>query len=130
MPVYGECGGLMYLCGSLETDGKEYGMAGVLPGRAVMTKCLAALGYVKGTFARSAGLWTGPIGIRGHEFHYSRVECDRDARWAIRLSAGKGINNGNDGLFEHATVGAYTHTYFSDTFARRFVDAGAAWARR
>jgi cobyrinic acid a,c-diamide synthase len=129
IPVYGECGGLMYLCGSLETEGKEYGMAGVLPGRAVMTKRLAALGYVKGAFARSAGLWTGTVGIRGHEFHYSRVECDRDARWAIRLSAGKGIHDGNDGLFEHATVGAYAHTYFSDAFARRFVDAAAAWAQ-
>ena len=130
MPVYGECGGLMYLCSSLETDGKEYGMAGVLPGRAVMTRRLAALGYVKGTFSGPADLWPGKLAIRGHEFHYSRVECDDDARWAIRLSAGKGIDDGNDGLFEQATIGAYTHAYFTDAFARRFVDAAAAWARR
>jgi len=130
MPVYGECGGLMYLCGSLETEGKEHRMAGVLPGRAVMTKRLAALGYVKGAFSGPAGLWPGTVGIRGHEFHYSRVEFDRDARWAIRLSAGKGIDSGNDGLVEHATIGAYTHAYFTDAFARCFVDAAAAWARR
>jgi len=130
MPVYGECGGLMYLCGALETEGKEYKMAGVLPGRAVMTKRLAALGYVKGAFSGPAGLWPGTVAVRGHEFHYSRVECDRDARFALRLSAGKGISDGNDGLFEHATIGAYTHAYFSDAFARRFVDAAAAWARR
>src|SRR5208337_4110537 len=30
MPIYGECGGLMYLCGSLEAD-RRYTMAGVLP---------------------------------------------------------------------------------------------------
>ncbi len=105
-------------------------MAGVLPGRAVMTRRLAALGYVKGTFSGPADLWPGKLAIRGHEFHYSRVECDDDARWAIRLSAGKGINDGNDGLFEQATIGAYTHAYFTDAFARRFVDAAAAWARR
>ena len=130
MPVYGECGGLMYLCGSLETEGKEYKMAGVLPGRAVMTERLVALGYVKGAFAGPAGLWPGAVAIRGHEFHYSRVESDRDARFALRLSAGKGIGDGNDGLCEHATIGAYTHAYFSDAFARRFVDAAAAWSRR
>ena len=130
MPVYGECGGLMYLCGALETEGNAYRMADVLPGRAVMTKRLAALGYVKGAFSKSAALWPGTVAVRGHEFHYSRVECDRDARFALRLSAGKGIREGNDGLFEHATLGAYTHAYFSDTFARRFVDAAAAWSRR
>jgi len=130
MPIYGECGGLMYLCGSLETEGKGYGMAGVLPGRAVMTKRFAVLGYAKGAFSRSAGLWPGTIAIRGHEFHYSRIECDRDARFAIRLSSGKGIIDGNDGLFEHATIGAYTHAYFNDAFARRFVDAAAKFSRR
>jgi len=130
MPVYGECGGLMYLCGSLEAEGSVHRMAGVLPGRAVMTKRLAALGYVRGAFAGPAGFWPGSVAVRGHEFHYSRVECDRDARFALRLSAGKGISDGNDGLFEHATVGAYTHAYFSDAFARHFVDAAASWPRR
>jgi cobyrinic acid a,c-diamide synthase len=130
MPIYGECGGLMYLCRSLETDGKQYRLAGVLPGRAVMTERLAALGYTKGTFSGPAGLWPGKLAIRGHEFHYSRVECDRDARWAIRLSAGKGIQDGNDGLVEHTTIGTYTHAYFTDAFASRFVDAAAAWSRR
>src|SRR5208337_3634894 len=78
MPIYCECGGLMYLCGSLETEGRTYAMAGVLPGRAVMTKKLQALGYVHGAFGSRPGLWTGTVAIRGHEFHYSRVECGSD----------------------------------------------------
>ncbi len=130
MPVYGECGGLMYLCGSLETDGKEYRMAGVLPGRAVMTKRLAALGYVKGTFSGPADLWPGKLAIRGHEFHYSRVECDDDARFAIRLGQGAGIREGNDGLTEHAAIGAYSHAYFTDAFSRHFLEAAAAFSRQ
>ena len=129
MPIYGECGGLMYLCGSLETEGHEYAMADILPGRAVMTKKLAALGYVNGAFGSRPGLWTGTVAIRGHEFHYSRVECNPEARFAIRLRQGAGIGNGNDGMTEYSTIGAYTHAYFTDAFCRKFVAAAAAFGK-
>jgi cobyrinic acid a,c-diamide synthase len=129
MPVYGECGGLMYLCKSLETD-KTYTMLDVLPARSVMTKKLQALGYVKGRFAGGSDLWTGSIAVRGHEFHYSRVECAPESRFAIRLMQGAGIVNGNDGLTEHSTIGAYTHAYFTDAFCRHFVAAAKSFSRR
>ena len=129
MPIYGECGGLMYLCGSLEAD-REYEMAGVLPARAVMTKKLQALGYVHGAFGSRPGLWTGTVAFRGHEFHYSRVECGPDARFAIRLGQGAGIRSGNDGLTEYSTIGTYTHAYFTDAFCRKFVAAAAAFKKR
>jgi cobyrinic acid a,c-diamide synthase len=128
MPIYGECGGLMYLCVSVSTD-REYRMAGVLPARVEMTKTIEALGYVKGRFQDQAGLWTGTVSVRGHEFHYSKVACDPDARFAIRLALGKGIQNGRDGLTEQNTLGAYTHAYFSDTFCRRFVAAAEDFRR-
>ncbi|HVP96532.1 cobyrinate a,c-diamide synthase [Methanoregula sp.] len=128
MPVYAECGGLMYLCRSLKTD-RSYAMADVLPARAEMTQKLQALGYVHGSFATGSGLWAGKLAVHGHEFHYSRVECDNDARFALRLGQGKGIRDGHDGLTEHAAIGAYTHAYFTDAFARRFVDAAAASLR-
>ena len=126
MPVYGECGGLMYLTESLETD-KKYPMTGILPARVTMTKKLQALGYVKGTF--SGKLWPGSVAVRGHEFHYSRVDSDDTARFALHLTKGKGICEGKDGLTEHATIGSYTHAYFSDTFCRNFVSAARAFSR-
>ncbi|WP_292424455.1 cobyrinate a,c-diamide synthase [Methanoregula sp.] len=129
IPIYGECGGLMYLCGSLEAD-REYEMAGVLPARAVMTKKLQALGYVHGAFGSRPDLWTGTVAFRGHEFHYSRVECGPDARFAIRLGQGAGIRSGNDGLTEYNTIGTYTHAYFTDAFCRKFVAAAAAFKKR
>jgi cobyrinic acid a,c-diamide synthase len=97
MPVYGECGGLMYLCGSVAID-REYQMASVLPARVEMTKTIQALGYVKGSYTSKHGLWADTASIRGHEFHYSRIACDVDARFAIRLARGKGIQDGKDGL--------------------------------
>jgi len=128
MPVYGECGGLMYLCRSVTVD-REYRMTGLLPASVEMTKKIEALGYVNGRFDGQPGLWVKTGSLRGHEFHYSRTECDSDARFAIRLSKGKGIQNGKDGLIEQNAIGTYTHAYFSDAFCRRFVAAAADFRR-
>ena len=47
MPIYGECGGLMYLGRAIELETGTFRMVGALPGSTIMTKRLAALGYVK-----------------------------------------------------------------------------------
>ena len=47
MPIYGECGGLMYLGRALELETGTFKMVGALPGSTIMTKRLAALGYVQ-----------------------------------------------------------------------------------
>lgn len=128
MPVYGECGGLMYLGRSITTD-REYRMTGILPACTKMTSRIQALGYVKGTFSGPDGFWAGGSSVRGHEFHFSRTECDPDARFVLRLGHGTGIRDGNDGLIEQNTVGTYTHACFSDTFCEQFVAAAEAFRR-
>ncbi len=122
MPVYAECGGLLYLSEEVSADG-VFAMAGVLPARTFMTKKIQALGYSDGTWTGGPSYLPAKGGVKGHEFHYSRVECHPDARFAMTLSRGSGIIEGNDGLFEHNTVGSYTHAYFSRQFARSFVGA-------
>ncbi|MBE7472578.1 MAG: hypothetical protein DPW09_02735 [Anaerolineae bacterium] len=71
LPIYAECGGLMYLTESLvDQQGGEHPMLGLLPGRSVMTRQLA-LGYY---LARAvANSWLFPAGelVRGHKFHFS-----------------------------------------------------------
>jgi cobyrinic acid a,c-diamide synthase len=68
--------------------------------------------------------------IKGHEFHYSRIECMPEARFIIDLSRGKGISGGRDGLSEHETTGSYTHSYFSTDFSRAFVNAARIFKRQ
>jgi cobyrinic acid a,c-diamide synthase len=128
MPAYAECGGLMYLAEGIAVD-REYRMAGVLPARAEMTGRIQALGYVKGETV-AGGLLPGGTGISGHEFHYSKVECDGDARLVYRLSRGKGIADGRDGLAEHHATGAYTHAYFTREMAAGIVDAARAYRKK
>ncbi|VVB91366.1 Cobyrinate a,c-diamide synthase [uncultured archaeon] len=110
MPIYGECGALLYLNESLTTD-KTYRMAGILGAKSRMTDRLQALGYTEAQIISDSPLAKKGRIIRGHEFHYSVTECDRDARFAYKLGRGKGIRSGLDGLMEHNTLASYMHTH-------------------
>lgn len=129
MPVWGECGGLVYLSQSLETDGRSHRMCGVLPAVSAMTGGIRGLGYVDGTCVAGPFPALHGAGVRGHEFHYSDCTPDADARYALTLSRGRGLGAGRDGLCEHATVAGYTHAYFSDRFCSALVGAARAYAR-
>ncbi len=108
VPIYGECGGMIYLCESLiDLDGNAYPMVGVLPAETAMTNRLQALGYTDATVSGNPVVPRGRI--RGHEFQYSETNCAPDARFAYRMNRGKGISGGMDGLLEYATLGSYMH---------------------
>lgn len=95
LPIYGECGGYIYLMRSLRMEDqpelREYAMAGLLPLHCVLGKTRAALGYraalaLPGWPERAARLTTSfagqpdsrpgsnPLWVRGHEFHYARED--------------------------------------------------------
>ncbi|NDY42278.1 cobyrinate a,c-diamide synthase [Dissulfurirhabdus thermomarina] len=76
MPVYAECGGLLYLCRGLLDPAAPGGLVpwvGALPYAVEMTPRRRALGYREVELAVDCLL--GPAGtrLRGHEFHYSRL---------------------------------------------------------
>jgi cobyrinic acid a,c-diamide synthase len=71
LPIYAECGGLMYCTESLvDADGRVHPMLGLLPGRSVMTPRLT-LGYRTVRACADSWLWRAGEQARGHEFHYS-----------------------------------------------------------
>jgi cobyrinic acid a,c-diamide synthase len=75
VPIYAECGGMLYLLESLaDVDGRELPMAGVLPARARMTERLQRVGYVEAVLADSGVLGEAGTVVRGHEFRYSACE--------------------------------------------------------
>ncbi|OPX81937.1 MAG: cobyrinic acid a,c-diamide synthase [Methanosaeta sp. PtaB.Bin087] len=133
MPIYGECGGLMYLCEAvISKDGNsedEKRMAGVLPATTSMTGRLQALGYVEGDVVAENPVVARGSAIRGHEFHYSRMDCARDARFAYRFRRGKGIDGNKDGLVEHEVLGSYLHTHFTTFSVERFVESCRGYRR-
>lgn len=102
-PIYAECGGMLYLLDSLaDAAGREAAMAGLLPGKAVLGKRLAALGY------QSLPLPEGEL--RGHTFHYSTLETPLfpAAYGQPLLGAARG-----EGFYRHGSVRAsYLHLFF------------------
>ena len=114
-PVFGECGGLMWLNRSITTqDEKSYAMVGLLDAESIMEKRFVALNYVVGKVTEPSFFQPG-MNFRGHEFHYSRTMPDPDVRYAFTLTRGEGVGNGKDGILAGSVLGGYTHNYFDAT---------------
>jgi cobyrinic acid a,c-diamide synthase len=127
LPIYAECGGLLYLCKTYDVDDRTYKLADVVPANTRMTNRLRALGY---TEALPLNKNFCSHNIRGHEFHYSLTECDRDARFAYKMLRGKGITDGFDGLIEHNTLAGYMHTHPASFPVEKFVQKCREFKRR
>ncbi len=77
MPIYGECGGLMYLSeGITDFDGNRYPMTGLVPAWSRMTRKLARMGYVEFEPIEDTILSPKGTRLKGHEFHWSEMESD------------------------------------------------------
>lgn len=121
LPIYAECGGLMYLTKSISSDNKKYKMVGIFDAETSMTKRMK-LNYTKGKINRSI-ISERPHGIQGHEFHYSRLDSiSSDSKFAYELEIGDGIKNHKDGLIQYNSLASYGHLYFdSSNYAENFV---------
>lgn len=112
LPLYAECGGLIYLGRSLSVGDKRYPMAAVLPVDFVLEKRPQAHGYTV-LESGGAGIFPGKkISIRGHEFHYSRIShIDGSPPMAYDIQRGFGIDGKRDGIIYKNIVAAYTHVH-------------------
>ena len=115
MPIYAECGGLMYLTRSItKFEGKKYKMVNLFDADTIMNKKLV-LNYTEAKVVNSCVIANTGKTIRGHEFHYSRIEnVSNDSRFGYQLSKGVGINGCNDGFIEYNTLASYMHMHFAN----------------
>ena len=114
MPIYGECAGLMYLTSSIEDfEGKTYSMAGVFPGKSVMTK-KTLVTYSVGQANQDCLICEKNTTLRGHEFHNSMViDVPDDAKFAYDMKMGEGITGKKDGWIQKNTLASYMHIHFA-----------------
>ena len=121
MPIYAECGGLMYLTKSIDFGNKKYKMVGLFDAETQMTKKMT-LNYTEGRITSSCLIST-PRKFRAHEFHYSKIRnLPRDAKLVYELKVGEGISGRRDALSEYNTLASYCHLYFdSAKYASRLI---------
>jgi cobyrinic acid a,c-diamide synthase len=114
MPIYGECGGLMYLGHAIfDLNGKVYPMTGCLPFSTRMLTRLKRLGYREVTLLDDTLIGTKGTVIRGHEFHYSEIIDDLTT--AITLYSVKdrnGVDSIAEGYQMNRTLGSYIHLHW------------------
>lgn len=112
LPIYAECGGLIFLCRSLACNGQRYPMAGLFPIDLKMYRKPVGHGYTETTVERANPFFEVGAVIRGHEFHYSGpTESLSDQQGCLRVTVGVGLGNGRDGLLYKNCLACYTHIH-------------------
>ncbi|MFP7753881.1 cobyrinate a,c-diamide synthase [Thermodesulfobacteriota bacterium B35] len=122
-PVYGECGGFMYLTRALvDQDGTSYPMAGIYPVTTRMHLRLRRLGYRRVRSRHTTILSATGQALHGHEFHYSDIEsmpATVSRAWQLEDGRGEGY------VIHGRTMAGYIHLHWGRTpeCARQFVQS-------
>lgn len=130
MPVYAECGGLMYLARTMTWNGETHRMVGAIPGDVIMHEKPVGRGYIQ---LSETGKSPWPVSqktlpeteVRGHEFHYSSLDNldTRRLKFAYKVKRGHGIDGVHDGIVYKNMLASYAHlrSLGGNNWADRFV---------
>ncbi|MCP3872842.1 MAG: hydrogenobyrinic acid a,c-diamide synthase (glutamine-hydrolyzing) [Desulfobacteraceae bacterium] len=113
LPIYAECGGLIFLGQSIRLNHTNYPMSGILPIKFGLSKRPQGHGYTKVEVVNENPFFKAGETLRGHEFRYSSIlNIDyQDNEMAFGMERGKGILDKKDGFFKRNTFGTYTHIH-------------------
>jgi cobyrinic acid a,c-diamide synthase len=122
LPIYAECGGLMYLGHRLVLNDGTFDMAGVLPAEFGFSRRPQGHGYTIVRVDRQNPYFEPGTTLLGHEFHYSSVTSWKGApeNLAFSMERGSGFWEGRDGVCVNNVLATYTHIHALGT---------PAWAR-
>lgn len=113
LPVYAECGGLMYLGENLVVKGSAYPMVGALPVDFVLERKPQGHGYTRLEVTGDNPYYERGVRLKGHEFHYSRpvFRSREGVRSVFRVDRGRGLDGEADGLCRNNLLATYTHIH-------------------
>ncbi|HBG2113506.1 TPA: cobyrinate a,c-diamide synthase [Clostridioides difficile] len=120
IPIYAECGGLMYLGEKLlnqeeqvNQEEQEFNMVGIFSGISKMTSSLKRFGYCIGVAKENTLLSKKGESIKGHEFHHSIFESDEKCVYSMRKERdGNIVEEWDGGYSKGNTLATYLHTHF------------------
>ena len=122
MPIYAECGGLMYLAKTIEWNGVKREMVGGIPCDIMQTPHPIGKGYaiLKTTEKNN---WYPPFKeINAHEFHYSKIANLESVSFAYQVARGYGVDGEHDGILYKNVLASYSHlhTFSSPHWVKSF----------
>jgi cobyrinic acid a,c-diamide synthase len=112
LPIYAECGGLMYLAEKVFWMEKEYSLSGVLPIVINMHDKPQGHGYCEMVADSKNPFYEIGTVLKGHEFHYSKIcNYDPNIKSCLSVSRGTGCFNERDGLVYKNVFASYLHVH-------------------
>lgn len=130
LPIYAECGGLMFLCRGIYSSGSMHPMVGIFPFDVILEAKPQGHGYTILESVQENPYFPRGTVFRGHEFHYSRIvsiENSPSVSFVFRLQKGHGIVAGWDGLCYKNTLANYSHLHVvgNEHWAKAMVKAAS-----
>jgi cobyrinic acid a,c-diamide synthase len=125
LPVFAECGGLIYLCRSIIFKNKTFPLSGVFPIDLEMHARPQGHGYMEVRVDRENPFFPKETKIRGHEFHYSSlIGTPREIDTIYTVSRGSGSFKRRDGLIFRNVLASYLHIHAAGVppWAENFVN--------
>jgi cobyrinic acid a,c-diamide synthase len=114
LPLYAECGGLMYLTRAIRTlDGTLHPMLGLIDAEAHMRDRLQALGYVEVETTTRTILGEPGLRFRGHQFRYSELVDAQTPTLAYRLRKRRGNETSKEGFASNNVLASYVHAHWA-----------------
>ena len=127
VPVYAECGGLMYLGRSLsDLEGVTHPMIGVIPAESAMSQSRLTLGYREVESCSDSPVLQKGQRVRGHEFHWSTLAQQPESDESVYKVVDQ--DNRPDGFRKGSVWASYVHIHLGSRsgLASRFVETCAA----
>ena len=112
LPIYAECGGLMYLAEEIQWKGNTYPLSGILPIKIKMFDKPQGHGYCEAVVDNDNPFFNVGCNFKGHEFHYSKiVEFNPELNSCLSVLRGTGCFNKRDGLTYKNVFASYLHVH-------------------
>ncbi|WP_030019565.1 cobyrinate a,c-diamide synthase [Streptomyces monomycini] len=132
MPVYAECGGMMYLARSLtDFDGQRAPMTGILPIDVVMDRQYLSIHYVEVRTQAPSPLGEAGQRARGQEFHQSRITTAEIEPNLYEVTTSTGERRRAGFLLDNVAA-SYIHLHFSlhPEIPRHFLSAALRYSKK
>ncbi len=114
LPVYAECGGLMYLGRCITHQGNTYPMVGAIDYDFLVEKRPQGHGYTILKVERPTPFYEEGFTLKGHEFHYSRpIKVNTPPKTVLSCSVmrGHGFDGKEEGVLYKNLFATYTHVH-------------------